>query len=497
MVGTAGIAGVTPGMLHPQNAYATFPGTNSKIAFVSEKDGNSEIYSLNPDGSGLKRLTNNSTSEDGAPIWSPDGSKIVFERLNNGVRAIFVMNSDGSGVKSLAAPTTSSFDPRWSPDGTKIVFAAGKAGEGIFVENPDGSGLLKLASSGQEPDWSPDSAKIAFSANNTLFVTDADGSHLAVLSGGSGAQAPVWSPDGETILFSKSDGLYKIDLAGGRSNLTSIYNENSTTFAGAPDWARSLKPVTLTVTSMDTDGNVVRGYWTVLYDGSGNVLKTGFTPANFTLNPGQQYRVGMGNFGSYSFEFWPDINGGDTSQNPRSVVIYHDTQLTAFYKKATPYPITHMSDTTATAGYGVHAPKPARAEYVTSTSQLIGDKIDSITLKLKRVGTISGTAEIGILDGNDAVKKSFGTLNVATLTTKYTDHEFHLSNNELYTIQSGDRIGIKYTGGDAGNWVSVMLDQNAADPFDGMHSYNQYYQSGKWLNHNDWDMYMVLKQTHG
>lgn len=88
MVGTAGIAGVTPGMLHPQNAYATFPGTNSKIAFVSEKDGNSEIYSLNPDGSGLKRLTNNSTSEDGAPIWSPDGSKIVFERLNNGVRAI-------------------------------------------------------------------------------------------------------------------------------------------------------------------------------------------------------------------------------------------------------------------------------------------------------------------------------------------------------------------------------------------------------------------------
>lgn len=94
------------------------------------------------------------------------------------------------------------------------------------------------------------------------------------------------------------------------------------------------------------------------------------------------------------------------------------------------------------------------------------------------------------------INKSFGRINVATLTTKYTDYEFHLLNNELHTIQSGDRIGFKYTGGDASNWVSVMLDQGAAEPFDGMHSYNQYYQSGVWQNHNDWDMYMVLKQTY-
>lgn len=117
-------------------------------------------------------------------------------------------------------------------------------------------------------------------------------------------------------------------------------------------------------------------------------------------------------------------------------------------------------------------------------------------MRLKRVGTINGTAEIGIMDNNDRIKKSFGTLDVATLTTKYSDYEFHLSNNKLYTIQPGDRIGIKYTGGDANNWVSVKLDQNAADTFDGMHTYNQYYQAGKWLNHTEWDTYMILKQTH-
>ena len=47
--------------------------------------------------------------------------------------------------------------------------------------------------------------------------------------------------------------------------------------------------------------------------------------------------------------------------------------------------------------------------------------MDSIILKLKRVGTISGTAEIGILDNNNIITKSFGTLNIATLTTTYTD----------------------------------------------------------------------------
>ena len=160
------------------------------------------------------------------------------------------------------------------------------------------------------------------------------------------------------------------------------------------------------------------------------------------------------------------------------------------------FPITHMSDTTASSGYGVFSSKPSRAELVTPSSQLIGDKIDSITLRLKRVGTITGTAEIGVFNNDLSVKKLFGTLNVATLTTSYAEYEFHLTGGELYTIQSGDRIGIKYTGGSSITWVSVMLDLDAADPFDGTNSYAQYYQ-GSWLSNTDRDMYMILKQTHG
>jgi len=64
-------------------AHAAFPGQNGRIAFTSNRDGNSEIYTMNPDGSDQKRLTFNSSSgldSDGDPTLSPDGKKIAFTR---------------------------------------------------------------------------------------------------------------------------------------------------------------------------------------------------------------------------------------------------------------------------------------------------------------------------------------------------------------------------------------------------------------------------------
>ena len=88
---------------------------------------------------------------------------------------------------------------------------------------------------------------------------------------------------------------------------------------------------TLNVRSVDTAGNAITGYWTVLYDGStGNVVKSGFTPASFALNSGQQYRIGMGNYGSYTFDHWQDST--NSTANPRSISISGDTTLTAVYR---------------------------------------------------------------------------------------------------------------------------------------------------------------------
>lgn len=161
------------------------------------------------------------------------------------------------------------------------------------------------------------------------------------------------------------------------------------------------------------------------------------------------------------------------------------------------FPVVHMAAPTASAGYGVHAAKPVRVEHVTAESQLVGDKVDSVTLRLKKVGDISGTAEVGVFNGDLSAKKLFGTLDVSTLTASYADREFKLAGSELYTIQPGDRIGIKYVGGSANTWVAAMLDLDPAGPFDGAASHHQHYQSGAWQSNTDRDLYMTLKQTHG
>ncbi|HFD38795.1 MAG TPA: hypothetical protein ENJ31_02935, partial [Anaerolineae bacterium] len=75
-------------------------GHGTKVAFMSARDGNWEVYRVNMDGSGLKRLTQNN-AQDGLPTWSPDGKSIAFVSNRGGVWAIWVMNADGSNQRKL------------------------------------------------------------------------------------------------------------------------------------------------------------------------------------------------------------------------------------------------------------------------------------------------------------------------------------------------------------------------------------------------------------
>jgi LysM repeat protein len=75
-------------------------GSGSRVAFMSARDDNWEIYAVNMDGSALKRLTN-SGSMDGLPTWSPDGKSIAFVSNRSGAWAIWVMNADGSNQRKL------------------------------------------------------------------------------------------------------------------------------------------------------------------------------------------------------------------------------------------------------------------------------------------------------------------------------------------------------------------------------------------------------------
>ena len=118
-----------------------------QLMIVSSRDGDSELYATNLDGSGVTKLTDNNAEDNAGTGWSPDGTRIVFHSNRGGAGLdVFVMNADGSGVTQLSP--NDGFDdtgPVWSPDATQIAFESTRAGDAqIFIMNADGSGVTQL-----------------------------------------------------------------------------------------------------------------------------------------------------------------------------------------------------------------------------------------------------------------------------------------------------------------------------------------------------------------
>jgi Tol biopolymer transport system component len=209
-----------------------------KIVFMSGRDGNGQIYTMNSDGSEQCNLSKNNFF-DGTPAWSPDGNRIIFtSNRDEKILQIFVMDADGSNVIQLTDENADHFDPSWSSDGKSIVYRVdinkgGLIKGQIYVMDADGSNKRHVSDSSSingAPSWSPDGRFITYSStingeNMQIYVMDANGSNKRNLSNNQNDDTnPAWSPDGKFIAFSEwnneGQNIFTIEI--NRTNLQQL-----------------------------------------------------------------------------------------------------------------------------------------------------------------------------------------------------------------------------------------------------------------------------------
>jgi TolB protein len=242
---------------------AAFPGQNGRIVFETTFFGHrsqGELASIRPDGTGMKRLTNdhianeapaasadgkwiafNSSSSiwivraDGTherqvthgskdqstgpvdlePAFSPNGKRIVFWRHHNHDNNLWTVRRDGTHEKRLTSGPGGRATPSFSPDGKRIAFYAPIGNPSIQILKLS-DGLVTKLGKGFEPDWTPDGGHLVYEKSRPhidtfqtdIWVMDADGSNQGGVYGNStfDEESPSASPDGEQVVFDTDSG---------------------------------------------------------------------------------------------------------------------------------------------------------------------------------------------------------------------------------------------------------------------------------------------------
>jgi TolB protein len=192
-----------------RRAFAKYGGSNmspspspegSKVAMILSKDGWTDLYVCNTDGTGLRRLTK-SPQDESSPCWSPDGKWICYAGKEKERRALFKIPAGGGSpqiipTSGLPSPT----EPDWSPDGKWIAFTVQFKNFALYLVPATGGGAVALGVEGEDPSWAPNSRTLAYcrrqGGHYVLSLLDAPTKQVkdvSRISGSNSQSQPSWA----------------------------------------------------------------------------------------------------------------------------------------------------------------------------------------------------------------------------------------------------------------------------------------------------------------
>lgn len=196
-----------------ENTVITIPDAFGHIIFVSDRDGQKDLFITTPDGSQISKLVNN-IAEDTMPRLSPDGTKIAYVSTANNNTDIYVLDLNSGAVTQVTTAAEKDSAPTWSPNSQQLAFESFRDGNfEIYITNADGSNQTRITNDpagDSNPVWSPASNEIAFVSNRfgnaDILLTNPSGAVFTLTTSPAPDSAPAWSPDGNLISYQAFSG---------------------------------------------------------------------------------------------------------------------------------------------------------------------------------------------------------------------------------------------------------------------------------------------------
>ena len=191
----------TGGTDRVHNFLPAFSPDGSRLAFMTNRDGNMEIYTVGRDGSNLRRVTNN-PGNDSTPTWSPAGNQIAFTSDRSGSPQIYIVDADGLGQPRRVTSESWADRATWSPAPYNEIAYAGRTGPGFDIKIFSlEQGQIRVVTDGtgsnESPAWSPNGRHLAFASTRAgrthIFTIARDGRDLRQVTKAGNNVQPSWS----------------------------------------------------------------------------------------------------------------------------------------------------------------------------------------------------------------------------------------------------------------------------------------------------------------